>query len=99
MCGRFTLRTKLNILLDQFGAELGETQTFDPRYNIAPTQNVLAIRHPRELVALKWGLIPSWAKDKMAQINVRADTVADKPAIWRSRSGAAWFWRTATTNG
>lgn len=49
--------------LDQFAAELGETRTFDPRYNIAPTQDVLAIRHPRQLVALRWGLIPSWAKD------------------------------------
>lgn len=84
MCGRFTLRTKLNVLLDQFAAELGETKTFDARYNIAPTQEVLAIRHPRQLVALRWGLIPSWAKDaKIASstINARGDTVADKPAF------------------
>src|SRR4051812_41529162 len=84
MCGRFTLRAKLNLLLDQFAAELHETRTFDPRYNIAPTQEVLAIRHPRQLVALRWGLIPSWAKDaKIASstINARADTVAEKPAF------------------
>jgi putative SOS response-associated peptidase YedK len=79
MCGRFTLRTKLNVLLDQFAAELGEAEIFDPRYNIAPTQEVLAIRHPRQLVALLWGLIPSWAKDaKIAAstINARGDTEA-----------------------
>ncbi len=73
-----------SVLLDQFAAELGETQTFDPRYKIAPTQSVLAIRHPRQLVALRWGLIPSWAKDaKIASstINARGDTVADKPAF------------------
>jgi putative SOS response-associated peptidase YedK len=84
MCGRLTLRTKLNLLLDQFAAELYETRTFDPRYNIAPTQEVLAIRHPRQLVSLRWGLIPSWAKDaKIAgsTINARADTVAEKPAF------------------
>jgi len=72
MCGRFTLRTKLNLLLSQFAAELGETPTLDPRFNIAPTQKVLPIRHPRQLVALRWGLIPSWAKDaKLAPINAR----------------------------
>jgi putative SOS response-associated peptidase YedK len=84
MCGRFTLRAKLNLLLDQFAAELHETRTFDPRFNIAPTQEVLALRHPRQLVALRWGLIPSWAKDaKIASstINARAETVADKPAF------------------
>jgi putative SOS response-associated peptidase YedK len=72
------------VLLDQFAAELGETRTFDPRYNIAPTQDVLAIRHPRQLVALRWGLIPSWAKDaKIASsaINSRGDTIAEKPAF------------------
>jgi putative SOS response-associated peptidase YedK len=79
MCGRFTLRTKLNVLLNQFAAELAEMRTFDPRYNIVPTQEVLAIRHPRRLVALRWDFIPSWAKD--AKINARGDTVADKPAF------------------
>jgi len=43
----------LNVLLDQFAAELHETKTFDPRYNIAPTHDVLAIRHSRQLAALR----------------------------------------------
>jgi len=40
MCGRSTLRTKLNIILNQFAAEIAEEQDWEPRYNIAPTQNV-----------------------------------------------------------
>lgn len=84
MCGRYTLRDKLNLVLSQFAAEMAEEIDYRPRYNIAPTQDVLAIRHPREAVMLKWGLIPSWAKDaKIAYstINARADTVATKPAF------------------
>ncbi len=57
-----------------------------PRYNIAPSQDVLAVRETgtgREMVTLRWGLLPSWAKDGKStyrMINARAETVADKPA-------------------
>lgn len=58
-----------------------------PRYNIAPTQNIAAIREgadkERELVLLRWGLIPFWAKDPSIgnrMINARAETVAEKPS-------------------
>ena len=44
MCGRFTLQTKLNLLLDQFAAEAAGLDDWQPGYNIAPTQNVLAVR-------------------------------------------------------
>lgn len=84
MCGRFILRTKLNLLLSQFAAETAEAPDWPERYNIAPTQDVLVIRHPREVVKLHWGLIPSWAKDKKiaySTINARSDTVATKPAF------------------
>ena len=62
---------------------------WEPRYNIAPTQSVLAIRRQsqtlsRELVLLRWGLIPSWAKDEKighSLINARAETVAEKPSF------------------
>jgi putative SOS response-associated peptidase YedK len=62
---------------------------FDPRYNIAPSQPVLAVRvdassGEREGVMLKWGLIPSWAKEPgigNSLTNARADTVAEKPAF------------------
>jgi putative SOS response-associated peptidase YedK len=76
-------------------AELAEIfaviNSFDwsPRYNIAPTQTVAAVRaNPdgkgRELALLKWGLIPSWAKDPKigsSLINAGAETVATKPAF------------------
>ena len=57
------------------------------RFNIAPTQTVPVVRQGatgRELAIMRWGLIPSWAKDmKLAatMINARAETVAEKPAF------------------
>src|SRR5262245_25355471 len=88
MCGRFTLRTKLNLLLSQFAAELADQGVeWEPRYNIPPTAPVPAIRlvdGKRQLSLLKWGLIPSWAKDMkiaFSTINARADTIATKPAF------------------
>jgi putative SOS response-associated peptidase YedK len=88
MCGRFTLRTPLNVLAKQFALDLGPLLPgFEPRYNIPPTTNVPAVRlneGTRQLALFKWGLIPSWAKDaKIAYstINARSDTVATKPAF------------------
>lgn len=59
-----------------------------PRYNIAPTQDIAAIREgdneQRELVMLRWGLVPFWAKDPSIgsrMINARAETVAEKPSF------------------
>jgi putative SOS response-associated peptidase YedK len=57
-----------------------------PRYNIAPTQPVLAIAndHPDRVAHFRWGLIPSWAKDASIGsrlINARAETLAEKPAF------------------
>jgi putative SOS response-associated peptidase YedK len=61
---------------------LGEPQ---PRYNVAPTQTLpVVVRHsPNHLEMMRWGLIPSWAKDASIgsrMINARAETVAEKPA-------------------
>jgi putative SOS response-associated peptidase YedK len=64
-------------------------QNLAPRYNIAPTQAVPIVRRAaaggrRELVQVRWGLIPSWAKDEKigySTINARAETVAEKPAF------------------
>ena len=92
MCGRYTLRTPLNVLAQQFLFELGDLPAdfeLKPRYNIAPTQTVAAVRRleaggPRQLALLHWGLIPSWAKDaKLAAstINARGETLAEKPAF------------------
>ena len=85
MCGRFTLRAPLSVLATQFQFDLENATQLSPRYNIAPTQDVAAVRlvdGKRQLAMLRWGLIPSWAKDtKIASstINARADTVATKP--------------------
>ena len=67
MCGRFTLRAHGASLAELF--DLPDTPTLKPRYNISPTQTVAAVRvaHDggrRELALLRWGLVPSWAKDK-----------------------------------
>jgi putative SOS response-associated peptidase YedK len=86
MCGRFTLHLPPDLLAEIFG--LSEIPVFPSRYNIAPTQQVAAIREKanglREMDFLRWGLIPSWAKDKSVgnrMINARSETVAEKPAF------------------
>ena len=87
MCARYTLRTTPKILAASLGVE--DLPLFAPRFNVAPTQTVVAVRgrtdRPvREAVLLRWGLIPSWAKDPGIGhkcINARADSVADKPAF------------------
>jgi putative SOS response-associated peptidase YedK len=91
MCGRFTLRTPLTVLTQYLLLDLGVEdvpQDLAPRYNIAPTQSVAAVREEpdghRHFTFLRWGLIPSWAKDSSIaarMINARAETVAEKPAF------------------
>jgi len=87
MCGRFTLFESGRVLSENFG--LGEIPPMKPRFNIAPSQTVAAVRTSpaggaRELAFLRWGLIPSWAKDRSIgsrMINARAETVREKPAF------------------
>ncbi len=86
MCGRFTLHSRLNLLLQQFAIEAGPE--WAPRYNIAPTQWSLVVREreagKREMVRLRWGLVPSWAKEVsigQRMINARSETVAEKPSF------------------
>lgn len=88
MCGRYTLSDPGDLLTD-LGVEVPEDVGFKPRYNIAPTQAVAAVRNApqnshRELWLLHWGLIPSWAKDHTIgnrMINARSETVAEKPSF------------------
>ncbi len=89
MCGRFTLRTPASEVAKEFGL-LSVPELF-PRYNIAPTQNVAAVRLGEggqgELSMFRWGLVPSWADDAAISkglINARAETVATKPAFRRA---------------
>ena len=85
MCGRFTQYNRSRLLARLFRLEC-QFDADEPRYNLAPTQSVLAVREGqrgREAVFLRWGLIPSWAKDPSfasQTINARIETVADKPA-------------------
>ena len=86
MCGRFTQAADGEIIARVF--DLPEAPELSPRYNIAPTQDVAAVRlaesGDRELVQLHWGLIPSWAKERAMgarMINARAETLGEKPAF------------------
>jgi len=85
MCGRYTLRIPLSVLAKQFEFDLdAATGDVKPRYNIAPSQNVLAvteIAEKRTVSLFQWGLIPSWSKDAAGFINARAETAAEKPAF------------------
>ena len=85
MCGRFAFYSPSEATAALFG--VSGSLEIEPRYNIAPTQYLAAIRNDelegRELVMLRWGLVPFWAKDPSIgnrMINARAETVAEKPA-------------------
>jgi putative SOS response-associated peptidase YedK len=85
MCGRFTLRTSPQEVAKAF--QLDGVPEFSPRYNIAPTQQVLAIRlhdDKRQAEFLHWGLVPSWASGPSVGnrlVNARGESVADKPSF------------------
>lgn len=90
MCGRITLASKVSALHDLIDFDL-DLMPDDPpaRFNIAPTQPVLAFRmqaeHARPVPAqLQWGLVPFWADDVKIgsrMINARSETVVEKPAF------------------
>jgi putative SOS response-associated peptidase YedK len=85
VCGRFVQCSEPEIYASRYAAEgLSETR---PRYNLAPTQRVLAIRlgkdRHREILPMRWGLVPAWSEgpdSRYSMINARAETAATKPA-------------------
>ena len=85
MCGRFTLHTPESKIREVFNLELTEPLGLEPRYNIAPSQNIPIIRGTEtscKMVMARWGLIPSWSKEpktKYYTINARIESVAEKP--------------------
>jgi putative SOS response-associated peptidase YedK len=83
MCGRFTLNAPPELLAKTFN--LLELPQIEPRYNIAPSQQIAAIRHcgdNNKLDYLKWGLIPHWSKEVThTPINARSETVHEKPSF------------------
>lgn len=88
MCGRFALSEDWSFMLDYFGIS-ASTYEQPQRYNIAPGQDLAAIisdGRQRRIGPLKWGLVPSWARDEkigFMTINARAETLLEKPAFKR----------------
>ena len=88
MCGRYRLSRRKQLVEEYFDTVPGEEE-WAPRYNIAPTQPVPVIRQNpkeprREMSLVRWGLVPSWAKDSSGaamMINARSETAAAKPAF------------------
>ena len=85
MCGRYSLIADLGELAQRFEFN-GDRLTFEPAYNVAPTQQVLTVvgGDTRRGGFMRWGLIPHWAKNASIggrMINARAETVAEKPAF------------------
>jgi putative SOS response-associated peptidase YedK len=86
MCGRYTLTVEANELAERFGCPTVVPLT-RPRYNIAPSQIlpvIVATEGQNQILPMKWGLIPFWAKDAKIgykMINARVETLAEKPAF------------------
>ena len=114
MCGRFTLTVPADEIAAALGVFEGLVAGLKPRYNIAPTQQVLALRQtstdePPAYTQLRWGLVPFWADDlKIGSrlLNARADTIAEKPAFraaFKRRrclipADGFYEWKAATTS-
>ena len=85
MCGRFSLHTPESQIREAFNLEQIEPLGLNPRFNIAPSQDIPIVRDTDtgpEMTLARWGLVPSWSKEsksKYSTINARIESVADKP--------------------
>lgn len=85
MCGRYWFKSDKKVIVNEFNVYEVMTEV-RPNYNVAPSQNVLCVTrngHNR-LVSMRWGLVPSWAKDAQIgfkMINARAETLVQKPSF------------------
>ena len=86
MCGRYAFFSPAEAVKRTFA--LDDLPELEPRYNIAPTQSVPAVRTgeegSRSLAMLHWGLVPKWAQERAIgnrMINARAETLAEKPSF------------------
>ena len=92
VCNRYRLTHSKQYLTERFEASDDSGMEDHPRYNIAPTQQVLIVRKEkgekvRHLTTMRWGLIPSWAKDMSIgnkTLNARSETVTTTPAFRES---------------
>lgn len=114
MCGRLALaRAALWAATRRWNLALASgTDPWEPRYNVAPSQELLVVLSDGERLRLerrKWGLVPSWAKDPSIghrMINARIESVAEKPAYrsaFRSRrcivlASGFYEWKRAGTS-
>lgn len=88
MCGRYRLSRRKQFIEEHFDTAPWDDD-WNPRFNVAPTQPIPVIRqHPKEpirqLSLMKWGLVPSWAKDTSGaarMINARSETAHTLPAF------------------
>jgi putative SOS response-associated peptidase YedK len=95
MCGRFTVKVKPEEIEKEFAAVTEKSGLLaKPRFNVAPSQLIAAVRQFEEnrlVSGLKWGLVPSWAKEESIgnrMINARAESLTEKPSFrnaFRSR--------------
>ena len=91
MCGRFTLIHDIKSIAQAFQVPVPATMQIQPRYNAAPAQNIVTLMQNKDeeephLDMVRWGLVPSWAKDESIgnrMINARAETLAEKPSFKR----------------
>ena len=88
MCGRFTLFSTFETIIERFHIESAfDEMDYQISYNIAPSQQVVAVINDgskNRLGYLRWGLIPPWAKDEKIGyklINARSETLAEKPSF------------------
>ena len=81
MCGRYVLHSNPEVVALLFG--LSEVPAYTPRYNIAPSAQVLIVRND-EAAMVRWGLVPRWARDPAIGVkmkNARAESIAEKPSF------------------
>ena len=87
MCGRFALFSLVDDILQEFGVEQSSLPAYQPHFNIAPTQTSVVVTNrdgQLRLEQMRWGLIPSWAKDVSIGarlINARGETLGEKPSF------------------
>lgn len=82
MCGRFVLAHSEDEVAQEF--KIKNRVEYKKSYNIPPSSQILAMKHPGEACLLKWGLVPVWAEDQSIGsklINARAETIDKKPSF------------------
>ena len=90
MCGRYASSRKPEMLVEEFEVVTPVAQELRPDFNVAPTKMVYSVVNKaegRSLSVMKWGLVPSWAKDPSIgsrMINARLETITEKPSYKRA---------------